>query len=555
MATKWSNRAISLGPFTGLRARVVLFIAGLTVLLFILFGFVVMRIVEHNLLRQKKVQGRIVLTAMQTGFDLMYMPVDRGRTVGEGGMLNLVRAAAANLEIDSLVVVDKEQNVIGHNRQEMVGMVLAEAELARAIEERKLIYRVVLTNSKFTEMVFFGPLYRQGTVAGAARYTLSLDEVERTLSATRKMLGWYAVFDAVVIILLGSLVMLRLLVQPVENMVQATERMAAGDYRVKVPGRAGGEIGRLGRALGKLASTLQDKQAVMQRQLKRLERINEELKTAHDQLLHSDRLAYVGRVAAGVAHEVGNPLGVIYGYVEILKGADLADEDRDVLVRLEKEIQRIDQTMRGLLDFSRIEPASPEPADLMKLAREATEMMKTQRGLDRVQVVWEEAEDIPPVVVNPAQFKQVIVNLLLNAADAMAGEGEIRFCMDKAPYDKAELLEAKLPGAPDETQVAFTDALHRGIVLSERIGPPEGTLIVRLHVIDSGPGMSAEVLKDVFEPFFTTKPQGKGTGLGLAICQRIVSSAGGLIRIESRPGAGTCISLIYPAAGEEVIDG
>jgi signal transduction histidine kinase len=287
---------------------------------------------------------------------------------------------------------------------------------------------------------------------------------------------------------------------------------------------------------------------VGKRQFERLERANRELQSAHAQLRHSDRLAYLGRIAAGVAHEIGNPLGAIYGYLEILRDLDLADADREVLDRLGKEIERIDRTMRGLLDFSRVKPAEPVPLDLPAAARETIELMKRQRGLDQVDVRVGATGRLPPATLDPTQLRQMLLNILLNAADAMSGRGEIRLDADAAPYNRADLMEARLPGAPSEEEAPFTDLTRRGIVFSEPYGPAPGALTVRLHVTDSGPGMSADVLGKLFDPFFTTKPPGKGTGLGLALCREMAAAAGGLIRVESRPDIGTCVSLIFPAA-------
>ncbi|HPM77854.1 MAG TPA: ATP-binding protein, partial [bacterium] len=282
-----------------------------------------------------------------------------------------------------------------------------------------------------------------------------------------------------------------------------------------------------------------------------LMRANKKLKEAHDQLMHSDRLAYVGRVAAGMAHEVGNPLGAIFGYLEILREAELTAEDAEVVERITLEIKRIDKTMRELLDFSRIKPMRSEPTDLPALTAETVTLMKSQRGLDRVRVEILPVTDLPPVRLDPDQFKQVILNLLLNAADAMRDEGTITISAEAKPFERMELFKEQLPGAPSENEVPFTDCLRRGIVLSDRIGPVEGTPMVWLHITDSGPGMPADVLEHVLEPFFTTKPKGKGTGLGLAICLRIVASAGGLMRIESRLGVGSRVSLVYPAGEKE----
>jgi signal transduction histidine kinase len=537
---------LSLGPFTGLRARVVLAIAALTAVMVILFGVVVLRLLQHHLIVQKRAQGRTALLAMQAHFDLVEDVSAWRQRPDNTYLLNFVKAMANNLELRSLVIVDPGGGVIAHTRGEMVGLVLEEADLQRAVKERVLVHRVVGLDTEAPEIIFSGPLYQGGRIVGAARFSLLLDDLFVALAGTRRVLFLYALLDAIVIVLFGSLLLWRVLVKPVEQMVAATERMATGDYRVVLPTRGGSEIDRLGRALGKLAATLQDREAVAKRQMEKLALINKELKQAHDQLLHSDRLAYVGRVAAGVAHEIGNPLGAIYGYLEILREDLLTAEARNLLGRLEGEITRIDRIMRELLDFSRAKEPNPVDVNVPALAEEAVAVMKRQRGLDRVAIRMEPHDELPAVRLDPQHFRQTLLNVLLNAADAMGGEGSIALVAETAAFDRLQLMEPMLPGAPPESVVPFTDLQRRGIVFSEAGGPMQGTKVVNLHVTDSGPGMMPEVLAQIFNPFYTTKAAGRGTGLGLAVCQRLVASAGGLIRIESRPGAGTRVTLIYP---------
>lgn len=539
---------MSLGPITGLRARIVLLMALLTTLMVVLFGFVVIRLLEHHLIQQKRAQGRSILLAMQAHFDLWedVREHSAGRTTLPP-LTMFVQEMAYNLELSSLVIVDEKQNVIGHSRSALLGFVLSEPELARAIQERKLLHRTIGAETDKPEMLFYGPLYQRGKILGGVRFSLPLDDLYAALAGTRRILMLYALMDALVIVLFGSLFLWWALVRPVEAMSAATERMVAGDYRVSLRHRGEDEIGRLSRALHKLATTLQDRDAVNRRQLEKLAKTNLELQQAHDQLLHSDRLAYVGRMAAGVAHEVGNPLGAIYGYLEILHDAESGRESSEIIRRLETEISRIDKIMKELLDFSRLRDEKPDQVDLLRAAGEAVELMRGQRGLDKVRVTIEPAAAPPTVELNSQQFKQTLLNILLNAADAMNGQGAIRIDAERRAFDKSELMEARLPGAPPEEAVPFTDLQARGIVFSDGIGPGPGAPTVHFSITDDGPGMAPEVLGQIFQPFFTTKPPGKGTGLGLAVCHRLVSALGGIIRVESRPGVGTRVTLIYPA--------
>jgi len=551
-----ATRSYSLGPFSGLRARIVLLIAALTLLMVVLFGLVVSRLLEHHLVVQKRAQGRTILLAMQANFDLLWES-DPSGSVGfsdKPAMARFVRIMANDLELNNLILVDRDRNVIAHNRQELIGLSLDDEEVVRAIEQRVLVHRLEGRGDVLPELIFSGPFYQAGRVAGAVRFSLPVNDIYSALRDTRRVLLLYALLDALVVIFVGSLILWWLLVKPVDKLLAVTERMAGGDYAVAFPANIGGEIGRLARTLSSLANTLRDREAIAGRQLENLEKINEELKNAHDQLLHSDRLAYVGRVAAGVAHEVGNPLGAIYGYLEILRDSEVTGQDRDILQRLEGEIRRIDHTMRELLDFSRDQRSSSQLVDLLEITGKTVDLMKSQRGLDRVTVEIT-LQDSPPVRLDPQQFEQVLLNVLLNAADAMDGRGNIRIETAVGPFDRVKLMEAQLPGAPPEDRAPFTDMLSRGIRFAATREPAKGAMVVELRVTDDGPGMSSGILERCFDPFYTTKEVGRGTGLGLSICQRLVAAAGGFMRLESRPGVGTRVSLIYPIGEKESTDG
>ncbi|HPM76997.1 MAG TPA: hypothetical protein PK961_07900 [bacterium] len=150
---KWFPREL----FAGMRLRVVILIAGLTAALIILLSFVVEAIFEQNLINQKKIQGRIALTAMQTNVDVVYAAQGASRTNGPT-MSGLVQGMILNMEFSTLVFVDREQNVIGHSKAEMIGMVLADEDLRKAMEERKLIYRVIGSDTGNPEMIFSAPI-------------------------------------------------------------------------------------------------------------------------------------------------------------------------------------------------------------------------------------------------------------------------------------------------------------------------------------------------------------------------------------------------------------
>ncbi|MBU0513695.1 MAG: GAF domain-containing protein [Proteobacteria bacterium] len=235
-----------------------------------------------------------------------------------------------------------------------------------------------------------------------------------------------------------------------------------------------------------------------------------ERKQLERQLLHSEKLSSVGILAAGVAHEIGNPLQGILGYVEILAKDDVTDgEKREFVAGIEQLATRINRTVRSLLDYSRPSDGDVGSVDLNRVVTDILRIYLTGKRRQRIEVETDLDQDLPPMVIDRDQIAQVVLNLVINAVQAM-----------------------------DE-----------GGTLTVRTGRDEkDDRFVVVTVTDTGPGIHPEFLGQIFEPFFTTKPVGQGTGLGLAIVDRIVHQAGGRVSVESTPGQGATFRLAFPRA-------
>ncbi|MFY0562730.1 two-component system sensor histidine kinase NtrB [Archangium lansingense] len=242
----------------------------------------------------------------------------------------------------------------------------------------------------------------------------------------------------------------------------------------------------------------------------------EDLSNVHaleSQLLRAEKLATVGILAAGIAHEIGTPLGVVRGRAEYVLGKLGAQHPQGAGVQvIIDQIDRVSRTIRQLLDFSRVQPALVRDVALEPLLRGAQELLHGEAERRKVKVEVEVPEGLPPLSADPDQLQQVVLNLALNACDACEPGGSVRI---------AAHVEA--PGEP---------------------GAWSG---VRMTVRDNGCGIPPESLHHVFDPFFTTKKRGQGTGLGLTMVAQIVRNHGGRIELESEPGQGTCVTLWWPA--------
>ncbi|BDG04294.1 sensor histidine kinase [Anaeromyxobacter oryzae] len=299
---------------------------------------------------------------------------------------------------------------------------------------------------------------------------------------------------------------------PLRRLLAAARRIgeAAELPPLGLPGEEGAAgLSRAALAFERTAAALVAERARVAAQVVELERANLDLAVAREELVRSERLAAVGRLAAGVAHEVGNPLGAIGGFAEIARarleaGAPAADV-ADLLVRIGAETRRIDAIVRDLLDFARPAPPALVPVSVGAALDGALRLAEVQPRFRSVEVSVALPPDLPPVRADPRRLAQVLLNVLLNAGDAMGGAGEVR-------------------------------------VTARR----DGTA-VEIAVADRGPGIAPADLQRIFDPFFTTKPPGQGTGLGLAVCHGILEALGGSITAEAGDG-GAVFRIRLPAA-------
>ncbi len=233
----------------------------------------------------------------------------------------------------------------------------------------------------------------------------------------------------------------------------------------------------------------------------------EELRQTQAQLVQAAKLAAIGEMAAQVAHEINNPLTSVLGFASLL--AEELPEDssmRQDAALIVSEAARARDIVRDLLDFSRQRPFFPQPTDLDDVLRQVVVLVRMQ-GVQGVTIDERYAGDLPPVEVDPARMKQVFLNIMNNAVQAMQNGG---------------LLTVETRAAADEVRVA---------------------------IADNGPGIASENLARIFEPFFTTKPETIGTGLGLSVSVGIVRQHGGSIDVESEPGRGSTFIIKVPRPG------
>jgi signal transduction histidine kinase len=330
-------------------------------------------------------------------------------------------------------------------------------------------------------------------------------------------LGGLAAAVALVVLGLSVALLFRGVARPLDRLLAAAARLGpgkgahAGELPIMgEPGQPGGlALSRAAVAFERLALALEAERGRLADKVQELTSANCALAEARETLFRAEKLATVGRLAAGLAHEVGNPLGAVEGYVELARARLPPDPHPDLvdaLARISTAAQRIDRTVRDLLDFARPASLLLVPIDLVASLDASIRLARVQARFKHVEVERDIGEALPRVMADEHHLSQVLLNLLLNAGDAMSGRGRVRV------------------------------AAHA----------ESGGRIV-LSVEDDGQGIAASDLPRVFDPFFTTKDPGEGTGLGLAISHRIMESFGGEIVARNGEGGGAVFELRFRA--------
>jgi len=507
------------------------------VLTWVLLSLISFKTAENDLLQQKNDKARILLASFTA-----LVPPDLS-TIASSPAGTLARRLAREGEFVGLTVVGRDGAAL--------------YTLGKEVPNDGMLAETITTGSeasRFPEghatLRRYAPIVQGGSTVGTVRLELSLRGEQKLLAQSRHLFLAYCVLDFLLLLAVGSFLLSRFIVVPVRRLLATTERIGRGEFSHRAAVAGGREIAELADSFNGMIDALRAKQEEADRHVRSLERANRELQEAREEALRSEKLASVGLLAAGTAHEIGTPLTAIMGYAGLLMD-ELADDPRkaDYLRRIERDAERIDRIVRDLLNFARPVEGATETFDAAALVTSTVEMLELQGAFKGITVTVEAADGVPLLEADPFQLQQVLINLFINARDAMPQGGSLEVRTSASLFKPPIQAEDSSPRS-GRRRGDFGGAFHATFATEGEPVP-----CVRIEVADTGCGIAPEGLGRIFDPFFTTKEPGKGTGLGLAISARIVDSFGGRITVESIVGKGTRFVIWLPVAGDVTDEG
>ncbi|MCK4503966.1 MAG: HAMP domain-containing protein [Desulfuromonadales bacterium] len=491
----------------GLRAEILL---SLTILLgaaLLLGGTMMLHLMEKNLLRERIVQldslSQVLAQSLSPQIEANQKNIPQQQ-------VELLISLPAHVGCINWWLYDQGLQLISSDSDGHSGQFSASrrqlAKLSGELQQKVEFPRLLNPLDKSIPAAFFiVPIKVGKRLVGFLELHFSLADIRHNLLRSQQLIVVYVFLYGIVLVLAGYYLLQRNIIKPARNLLLATEAVSRGDLETRLPIAGPTEIAQLAVAYNQMVEALHESKGETALQILSLENTNKALQETRNELIRSEKMASVGHLAAGLAHEVGNPLAALIGYLELLRQQVETRSEQDIVARSLVETNRIDFLVRELLDFAR--PADgniTEDINLVDELRASVSLLGNQKALGNIEVIDQLPDANIAVSFNRQKLQQVFINLLLNAVHACEPKGKIVL---SAGYDE--------------------NGCHW------------------VEIQDSGNGIAPDHLCHIFEPFYTTKAPGQGTGLGLAISQRLVEEAGGRIGVVSQVGEGSVFRLEF----------
>ena len=508
--------------YRGIKTNIFINIAVLLVLAMILINFVIIIAVQNILIRSEISKGNFLISSIENeliNFD------KTGKIFSDLDLKAKLNKMLNESGFSCAVILDRKEDQIYFNGKSCDLQDEIKMLAKRAVQSGEKITEFLGTSwgvfwkqSRF--LIISAPLFRGEDIIGGASVVLKLEEVYGQLRHTQRLIFIYILVNAVIFTFFGLYRLSKVTVKPLNRLIKRANEYREDDELFFLYEKGDNEFNKLSKSLNSMLKRISEDKDRLQKTVKSLETANFDLKRAQEDIIRAEKLASVGRLSSGIAHEIGNPVSIIIGYLELIKKNNINDEERrEFIDRAENEIDRINNLIRQLLDFSRPLDIGLKAVSVHEIINDIAKALKIQPILANINLNLNLAANIDTVMADPDQLRQVFLNLIINAADAI---NSINNKSDGKIIIKSESISSR-----DE---------------NAGVNPAK----LNIEIIDNGPGISEENLNNIFDPFFTTKEPGKGTGLGLSVCFMIIDKLGGNIKATSKQGKGTTITITLP---------
>jgi two-component system NtrC family sensor kinase len=359
------------------------------------------------------------------------------------------------------------------------------------------------------------PIAQHQGVRSSMGAVISLQSVYEQVSQGRQIAYIYILVNVLILTTIGLFRLIHVVVRPIEHLVRLTNTYQKDEGNPFFSDQESNEFGQLSIALNRMLHRINDDRQKLRVTVGSLEKANQELRDTQQKMVQTEKMAAIGRLAAGLAHEIGNPIGIVQGYLELLGQSGLSNEEqKQFSSRSLQELERINRLIHQLLNFARTRTDDSGSTEIHPLLLELVDMVQAQKKLAGLEFQLQLDAECDRIAAGAESVHQVFLNCLLNAIDA------VKECHET----------------------------HKGTICLSTINTTsdEGRPFIQIAIQDNGIGIKETDRDSLFDPFFTTKEPGKGTGLGLSVSYALVEGLGGQMQIKGKEDRGATVFILLP---------
>ncbi len=506
----------------GLRTKIAFNLAVLFLVAMLLINIVAMMTAKRDIIRKEVSRGHFMVSTLSADLlDILNLSTQSVPQASRAQVFGLL--AEGGVSGAMVVGKNKERVAYGQISTALQNELLKHARSTMQSQERATHFFGTSWGvfwKHHRDLIISSPLQQNGHIVAGVSIVLPLKGIYTTLRRSQKMLFVYLFLNTIILTFIGIYRLSKVYFLPLARLASRAEDYHEDDDMLFSVRKEDNELHKLSASLNSMLRRISADKEKLRSTVNSLESANLELKKAQEEIIRAEKLASVGRLSAGIAHEIGNPIGIVMGYLDLLKQKDTPDSEKaEYIQRTEDEIERINTIIRQLLEISRPSKAGLKVVAVHDLIDDIAQVLNVQPLMSNIELecILEAQNDT--VLADANQLRQVFLNLIINAADAISAAGNA--------------ANGKL-------------VIKSGLVAEKQDPSGKPKQFLKITFMDNGPGISEENIGNIFDPFYTTKEPGKGTGLGLSVSFMIVQGFGGEMTVHSEKGEGTSLTILLP---------